>query len=136
MKEVNARSLMRITASVLLVLIFGTFVFTYNAASVLAAASLPDVSINSVTFTTQTETINYSYKVEESYQISSFPNYYNTNSSYGDEAEAAATAANLMAYYGKRYSNLIDFTPGTGSGSNYVFSEMRSDTSAKQALID
>ncbi len=136
MKKNNTCGLIRILASVLLVLVFGTFIFTCGGVSTFAALPSPDVSINNISFTTQTETINYSYKVEESYQISSFPNYYNLNMSYGNEAEAAASAANLMAYYGKTYSNLVSFTPGSSNGSYYLFSEMIVNSSQKQALID
>lgn len=134
-KKIGEKSI-RIISALLLVLVFGAVIFQSGIGTALASASIPDASINAIPVTTQTESINYSYIVEEKGNLPSFPDYYNGNTLYGAEAEAAATAANLIAYYAKDYSGVIDFVPGSGSSKNYIFSSMTINNSAKQALIN
>lgn len=129
---INSRK--RILLTVILV-VFVSIVCT-SGIGFAFADNLSDVSIQSVSFTTQSETISYSYKVEERNSLGSFPDYYDCSSAYGYEVEAASTAANLIAYYGKRYTGVIDFTPGSTNGSSYIYSGMAVNTSQKQALID
>lgn len=66
-------------------------------------------------YVTQTENVSYSTKsTTEYYIISTFPNYYNTDSTVTDNCAAVAGTI-LMGYYDRYFSELI---PGTATGSN------------------
>ncbi|MEG2453915.1 MAG: hypothetical protein RSB20_03520 [Clostridia bacterium] len=88
-------------------------------------------------YTTSTETINYATKQSVGYLInSSFPNYFNTNSSLNNTC-ANVAGANILGYYDRFYDTFIpDYTPGYQGTNNYIYYGMSVNQAKKQSVID
>lgn len=85
----------------------------------------------------ETETIYYSWKDTTFYQINtSFPDYYNTNSSLTNTC-ANVAGANIIGYYDRYYDNLIpDYTTGILRTNGYYYYPMGFNMDKKQAMIN
>lgn len=84
-----------------------------------------------------TETVNYASKTEDSNIInSSFPNYYNTNSSITNTC-ANVGGANIIAFYDRYYDELIpNCTVGIMRGDAYSYLSMTVNITQKQEVIN
>lgn len=85
---------------------------------------------------TVTETVNYVSKTEDSNFVnSSFPNYYNSDSSLTNTC-ANVAGANLIGFYDRFYSDLIPgCTPGVLRGTSYTYFPMTLNLNEKQGVI-
>lgn len=85
----------------------------------------------------ETETIYYSRKDTTTYQInSSFPDYYNTNSSLTNTC-ANVAGANIVGFYDRYYDDLIpSYTTGIQRGNNYTYYPMSLNKDKKQSVIN
>ncbi len=84
-----------------------------------------------------TETFSYATKSTESYMInSSYPNYYNMNTSLTNFCGPVA-GANLIGFFDRYSTNLIPgVSPGRGYPSGYRYTAMMTNSEEKQAVID
>ncbi len=85
----------------------------------------------------ETETIYYSKKDTTTYQINStFPDYYNTNSSLTNTC-ANVAGTNIVGFYDRYYDDLIpNYTTGIQRGNNYTYYPMSLNKDKKQAVIN
>lgn len=86
---------------------------------------------------TDTETVNFSrIEVEEGYINSSFPAYYNTNTSLHNSCANVAGAI-ILGYYDRYFDNLIpDFTAGLLRAGNYTYKSMAAGKVPVQNVIN
>lgn len=115
--------------------------FALAGASSLTAGAAAERYYGDVTTATSssvvTETVNYASKTEDSNVInSSFPNYYNTNSSITNTC-ANVGGANIIGFYDRYYNDLIpNCTVGILRGDVYTYLAMTVNLTQKQDVIN